>query len=62
MTTEELTEGIERLKNEVIGKLELVEATDEETKTKIKETRERVENTFVDTISYYKLKKLSEGL
>jgi hypothetical protein len=62
MSTEELNEGIERLKTEVITKLDSVQPSDEETKTKIKETKERVEKTFVDTISYYKLKKLSEGL
>ena len=62
MSTEEINEGIERLKTEVITKLDSIEPSDEETKTKIKETKERVENTFVDTISYYKLKKLSEGL
>jgi len=62
MSTEELNEGIERLKTEVITKLDSVQPSDEETRTKIKETKERVEKTFVDTISYYKLKKLSEGL
>jgi hypothetical protein len=62
MSTEELNEGIERLKTEVIKKLDSAQPSDEETRTKIKETKERVEKTFVDTISYYKLKKLSEGL
>lgn len=62
LTKEELTEGIERLKNEIISKLDLVSESDEETKVKIEETKNRVQNTQVDSLSYYKLKKLSEGL
>lgn len=62
MTPNELTEGIERLKKEVITKLDAVQSSDDETKTKINETKERVLNTTVDSLSYYKLKNLSEGL
>lgn len=62
MTPEELTEGIERLKKEVVTKLDSVQASDDETKTKINETKERVLNTSIDSLSYYKLKNLSEGL
>lgn len=62
LTKEELTEGIERLKNEIISKLNLISESDEETKIKIQETKNRIEKTEIDSLSYYKLKKLSEGL
>ena len=62
MSVEELTEGIERLKNEVVKKLDSISNSDEETKIKIQETKSRVEKTQIDSLSYYKLKKLSEGL
>lgn len=62
MTTEELTEGIERLKNEVTTKLDSITNTDDETKLKIQETKNRVLNTNIDSLSYYKLKELSKGL
>lgn len=62
LTKEELTEGIERLKNEIITKLNLISESDEETKIKIQETKNRIEKTEIDSLSYYKLKKLSEGL
>ena len=62
MTKEELSEGIERLKNEVLGKLSSITVDDSDTKTALDETKSRVEETTVDSLSYYKLKKLSEGL
>ena len=62
MTKEELTEGIERLKKEVTEKLDSVTVSDEETKSKIQETKDRVMNTQIDSLSYYKLKELSKGL
>jgi gas vesicle protein len=62
LTEDELKEGIERLKNEIIDKLNTVSISDEETKNKIEETKEKVTNTIVDSISYYKLKKLSESI
>ena len=62
LTKEELKEGIERLKNEIISKLNLISESDEETKIKIQETKNRIEKTEIDSLSYYKLKKLSEGL
>jgi gas vesicle protein len=62
MTKEELTEGIERLKKEVTEKLDSVDVSDEETKSKIQETKDRVMNTQIDSLSYYKLKELSKGL
>lgn len=62
MTKEELSEGIERLKKEVTEKLDSVNISDEETKVKIQETKERVLNTQIDSLSYYKLKELSKGL
>ena len=62
MTKEELSEGIERLKKEVTEKLDSVNADDEETKKKILETKEKVLNTEIDSLSYYKLKELSKGL
>lgn len=62
LTKEELSEGIDRLKNEILSKLDIVSAPDEETKIKIQETKNRVEKSDVDSLSYYKLKKLSEGL
>lgn len=58
----ELSEGIERLKNEIITKLDSISDSDEETKNKITETKNRVQTSPVDSLSYYKLKKLSEGL
>lgn len=62
MTQEELSEGIERLKTEVLGKLSSINESDNDTNKKLNETRTRIESTPVDSISYYKLKKLSEGL
>jgi len=62
MTKEELTEGIERLKTEVTEKLDSISVSDEETKYKIEETKNRVLNTQIDSLSYYKLKELSKGL
>ena len=62
MTKEELTEGIERLKTEVTEKLNSISVSDEETKFKIEETKNRVLNTQIDSLSYYKLKELSKGL
>lgn len=62
MSNEELYEGIERLKKEVTEKLDSVNIDDEETKMKILETKERVLNTQIDSLSYYKLKELSKGL
>jgi len=62
MTKEELTEGIERLKKEVTEKLNSLSISDEETKIKIGETKNRVLNTKIDSLSYYKLKELSKGL
>lgn len=62
MTKEELSEGIERLKKEVTEKLDLITVSDEETKSKIDETKNRVLNTQIDSLSYYKLKELSKGL
>lgn len=62
MTKEELTEGIERLKNEVLGKLSEVDSEDFETKKAIEDTKSRVTESTIDSLSYYKLKKLSEGL
>jgi hypothetical protein len=62
LTKEELTEGIERLKNEVLDKLSLISVDDSDTKQALDETRARVELTSIDSLSYYKLKKLSEGL
>ena len=62
MSKEELSEGIERLKNEVLTKLDEQSESDEDTNKAITETKERIKNTPVDSLSYYKLKKLSEGL
>jgi len=62
MSKDELIEGIERLKNEVTKKLDSIEPSDEETKVKLQETKDRVINTNIDTLSYYKLKELSKGL
>lgn len=62
MSQEELNEGIERLKTEVIGKLSNINESDEDTNKKLNETKIRIESTPVDSLSYYKLKKLSEGL
>lgn len=62
MSQEELTEGIERLKVEVLGKLETINESDEDTNKKLNETKMRIESTPIDSLSYYKLKKLSEGL
>jgi DNA-binding ferritin-like protein (Dps family) len=62
MSKEELSEGIERLKTEVVSKLDEQVGTDEETSKAILETKKRVIDTPVDSLSYYKLKKLSEGL
>ena len=62
MTKEELTEGIERLKTEVTEKLDSISVSDEETKYKVEETKNRVLNTQIDSLSYYKLKELSKGL
>ncbi len=62
MTKEELSEGIERLKNEVLGKLSSLSIDDSETKSALDETKMKVESTTIDSLSYYKLKKLSEGL
>jgi len=62
MTKEELTEGIERLKTEVTEKLDSISVSDEETKYKVEETKNRVLNTQIDSLSYYKLKALSKGL
>lgn len=62
LNLEELTEGIGRLQNEVLGKLLSVNIDDPETKKALDETKLRVENATIDSLSYYKLKKLSEGL
>jgi hypothetical protein len=62
MSQDELNEGIERLKTEVLGKLSIVNESDEDTNNKLSETKQRIESTSIDSISYYKLKKLSEGL
>ena len=62
MSQDELNEGIERLKTEVLGKLSVVNESDEDTNKKLSETKQRIESTSIDSISYYKLKKLSEGL
>lgn len=62
MTKEELIEGIERLKKEVTEKLDSIQDMDEETKQKINQTKTRVLESNIDTISYYKLKELSKGL
>lgn len=62
LTKEELTEGIERLKSEVLNKLSLLDVNDSDTKLALDETKMKVETTSVDSLSYYKLKKLSEGL
>ena len=62
MSQDELNEGIERLKTEVLGKLSVVNESDEDTNKKLNETKQRIESTPIDSISYYKLKKLSEGL
>lgn len=62
MTNEELTEGIGRLKNEVLEKLSSVTVTDSETKNALDETKLKVSESTIDSLSYYKLKKLSEGL
>jgi len=62
MSQEELTEGIERLKVEVLGKLSNINESDEDTNKKLNETKMRIESTPIDSLSYYKLKKLSEGL
>ena len=62
MSQDELNEGIERLKTEVLGKLSIVTESDEDTNNKLSETKQRIESTQIDSISYYKLKKLSEGL
>jgi hypothetical protein len=50
------------LKTEVLGKLSIVNESDEDTNKKLNETKQRIESTPIDSISYYKLKKLSEGL
>lgn len=62
MSQEELSEGIERLKTEVLGKLSNINESDEDTNKKLNETKTRIELTPIDSLSYYKLKKLSEGL
>lgn len=62
MSKEELSEGIERLKSEVLNKLDEPSESDEETIKVVSETKERIKNTSIDSLSYYKLKKLSEGL
>jgi gas vesicle protein len=62
MSKEELSEGIERLKSEVLTKLDEQSESDDDTKNAIGETKNRIINTPVDSLSYYKLKKLSEGL
>lgn len=63
MTKEELNEGISRLKNEVLTKLNSITIDDDDvTSKKIEETKLKVENTEIDSLSYYKLKQLSEGL
>jgi len=62
MSQEELNEGIERLKTEVLGKLSSINESDEDTNKKLNETKVRIESTPIDSLSYYKLKKLSEGL
>ena len=62
MSQEELSEGIERLKIEVLGKLSSINESDEDTNKKLNETKMRIESTPIDSLSYYKLKKLSEGL
>lgn len=62
LTPQELNEGIERLRNEIVKKLDDIEESDDETKIKINETKQRVLNSPIDSLSYFKLKKLSEGL
>jgi hypothetical protein len=62
MTKEELNEGISRLKKEVLNKLSSITIDDDVTSKKIEETKLKVENTEIDSLSYYKLKQLSEGL
>lgn len=62
LTPQELNEGIERLRNEIVKKLDDIEEFDDETKIKINETKQRVLNSPIDSLSYFKLKKLSEGL
>ena len=62
MTQDELSEGIDRLKTEVLGKLSSINESDDETNSKLNQTKQRIESTPIDSLSYYKLKKLSEGL
>lgn len=62
MSQQELSEGIDRLKTEVLGKLSTINESDADTNEKLNQTKQRIESTPIDSLSYYKLKKLSEGL
>jgi uncharacterized membrane-anchored protein YhcB (DUF1043 family) len=62
MNKEDLNEGISRLKKEVLNKLDSVNVDDDSTRKTIEQTKLKVESTLIDSLSYYRLKKLSEGL
>ena len=49
MSQDELNEGIERLKTEVLGKLSVVNESDEDTNNKLSETKQRIEK-YINTV------------
>jgi uncharacterized membrane-anchored protein YhcB (DUF1043 family) len=62
MDSNELNEGISRLKTEILNKLDSVQIDDDVIEKTINSTKVKVENTSIDSLSYYRLKKLSESL
>jgi uncharacterized membrane-anchored protein YhcB (DUF1043 family) len=62
MDSNELNEGISRLKTEILNKLDSVQIDDDVIEKTINSTKVKVENTSIDSLSYYRLKKLSESI
>jgi uncharacterized membrane-anchored protein YhcB (DUF1043 family) len=62
MDSNELNEGISRLKTEILNKLDSVQNDDDVIEKTINSTKVKVENTSIDSLSYYRLKKLSESI
>jgi uncharacterized membrane-anchored protein YhcB (DUF1043 family) len=62
MDSNELNKGISRLKTEILNKLDSVQIDDDVIEKTINSTKVKVENTSIDSLSYYRLKKLSESI
>ena len=62
MDSNELNEGISRLKTEILNKLDSVQIDDDVIEKTINSTKVKVENTSIDSLSYYRLKKVSESI